>query len=367
MAAPQNHPSYFILDNPNFQIQRPANDASINHLLFLAGNQFLLAQHQPHHPPNQQNQPQTAQPQQLLQAPLTFGNLPVVILQQIVAHVFNDRPVQIVNPWFFQWLPGANRTNIHAPTVPIPKTYTTFKNSGIRLRVPTDIRAIAYSRPIFNALLPTYGRHKAVIIENCHLSQLVSSVSHHRLFQHILRMLLNRTRNMTIRTGRYHRLESRITDFSRYCGSVRNIRIQCQRGCKWVENVAQERRVHQHLSYAWLPHGYLVNISAGQSVHFRQTNTWPAGLEPTFRRYMYATAEWRNAQRLVQAILRKRQRSNDRQPIQTTFEIQLMVMRANHANAFLQYSGQGGFEVLVGSACLVGQLFRFVFTRADAY
>jgi len=364
MAAPQNHSSCFILDNPNFQIQRPADDASINYLLFLAGNQFLIAQNQAPLQPNQSNQPQNAQPLQQLQGPLNFGNLPVVILQQIAVHAFNNRPVQIVNPWSFQWLPGANRTNIYDPTVPIPKTYTTFKNSGIRLRVPTDIRAIAYSRPIFNALLPTYGRHKAVIIDNCYLSQLVSSVSHHRLFQHILRMLLDRTRTMTIRTGRYHRLERKITDFSRYCDSVRDIRIQCQRGCKWVENLAQERRVHQHLSYSWLPHGYLVNMSAGQSVHFRQTNTWPAGLEPRFRRYMYATAEWRNAQGLVQAIVRKRRRSNDRRSIRMTFEIQLMVMRTNHANAFLQHSGQGGFEVLVSSARLLEQLF-WIFYGTD--
>lgn len=358
MALPQNHPSYLVLDNPNFQRWRLAHDASINRELFVAGNQYLLAQPQPLPQPMPQPQPPQQQQQQQQPHRLNLAQLPVVVLEQILVPLFNTRPVQIVNPWSFQWAPGANHSNIYDPTVPIPKAFPSFANSGVRLFVPTDIRMIAISRPIFNAMIYTYGRHKPVLISNCYLSQLVSSLNHLQFFQQILRRLLRRTRAMVIKTGRYHRLERRITDFARYCDSVRVIQVLCERGCRWVETpLTQQHRVEQHLSYSWLPNGWLVRCTDNQIARFIQRNAWPAGLERAFRRYMYATAEWRNAQRLVQAIARKRQRTRDLQPIQMRFDIRFMVMQQNHVNALIQHSDRGGFQVLVSLHSREASLF----------
>jgi len=195
-----------------------------------------------------------------------------------------------------------------------------------------------------------YGRHKTVIISNCHLSQLVSSLNEYTMLQEMLQILLERTRTMIIETGPYHRLEGRITNFSRYCDSVRNITIRCARrsGCKWVADpVSHRRRVHRHLSYFWRPHGAVIRVPRNITAGLVQSNAWPAGLERDFRRYLYLTAEWRNAQGLLQAIIRRRQRREEIHPIRMTFEVDLMVMRHNHPNSVAQRSNHGGFEVLV--------------------
>lgn len=80
---------------------------------------------------------------------------------------------------------------------------------------------------------------------------------------------------------------------------------------------------------------------------FINTNVWPVGLERDFRCYLYSTAERRNAQGLLQSIIRRRQRRKEKHPIRMTFEIEFMVMRQNHPSNIFQFSNQGGFVVLV--------------------
>lgn len=352
MAAPQNQQSEFILISPNWIVRRPADDASIWRVLFF--NQFLVAHPQPQAPlapqhaqqQQQQNLPQNAVQQQLLQANL--DTLDVLTLEQILVPLFDTHVVRVSNTWSFHWLPGANPTNIHHPTVPIPKTYASFKNVGVHLCVPSNIRVISTSRAIFNFMNYRWARDRTVVISNCYLSKLVTDLNRHKFFKQIVETTLRGTREMDIHTGRYHRLESRITDFSRYCESVRRITFRCGRGCEWVENpVTHQQRVVEHLSYTWRPHGFLVGRMAAQDIHFKQTRIWPAGLERIFRRYLYLTAEWRNARGLLGAIRRKRVRANERHPIRMTFEIEFMAMRTNHMNAFLQYENHGGFTVTV--------------------
>ncbi|KAK5089807.1 hypothetical protein LTR70_006183 [Exophiala xenobiotica] len=367
--VPQDQPSYFMLTTGAFSRAMRPNNGSINHALFVSGNQFFLGQPQTHPQPQGNQQQNSAQaPQQQLVLPVNFVQLPLVIHEQILVPFIDQRPVRIVNPWFFQWRQGANRSNVHDPTVPTPKSYASFRNAGVQLRVPSDIRNFALSSATFRGLLETYGHHKIVIISNCYLSQLVSSLNTHTLLQKILRTLLRRTRTMLIETGRYHRLEGRISDFSQYCDSVRYIEVQCghERGCKWVANPAtHRRRVHRHLSYTWRPHGQVMAIPRNTIAGFVNTNAWPVGLERDFRRYLCSTAEWRNAQGLLQAIIRRRQRRKEKHPIRMTFEIEFMVMRLNHPNSILQISNHGGFVVLVSLPLPCGSSDFLVLTQAN--
>ncbi|KAK5940963.1 hypothetical protein PMZ80_006240 [Knufia obscura] len=173
MAAPQNQQSEFILISPNWIVRRPADDASIWRVLFF--NQFLVAHPQPQAPlapqhaqqQQQQNLPQNAVQQQLLQANL--DTLDVLTLEQILVPLFDTHVVRVSNTWSFHWLPGANPTNIHHPTVPIPKTYASFKNVGVHLCVPSNIRVISTSRAIFNFMNYRWARDRTVVISNCYL------------------------------------------------------------------------------------------------------------------------------------------------------------------------------------------------------
>lgn len=282
---------------------------------------------------------------------MNFAQLPLVIHEQILfPFIEEQRAVRIVNPWFFQWRQGANHSNVHEPSGRTPKSYASFRNVGVRLSVPSDVRRFALSRAIFRGLLEVYGRHKTVFVTNCYLSQLVSSLNAHKLLQAIVRILLRTTRMMVIETGPYHRLEGKISNFSQHCDSVRHIEVRCphERGCKWVEDlVTHRRRVQRHLSYTWRPHGRLILLPMSTIARFIHTNAWPVGLERDFRRYLYSTAEWRNARGLLQAIIRRRQRLKEKHNIQMTFQIELMVMRFNHSNHILQNSNHGGFVVLV--------------------
>lgn len=142
--VPQNQHSYFMLYTGAFSTAIRPNNGSINHALFVRGNQFFHGQPQPQLQPQanqQQNPVQT--PQQQLTLPVNFVQLPLVIHQQILVPFIDRRPVRIVNLWFFQWRQGVNRTNVHDPTVPIPKSYTSFSNVGVQLEVPSDIRNFA--------------------------------------------------------------------------------------------------------------------------------------------------------------------------------------------------------------------------------
>ena len=67
---------------------------------------------------------------------------------------------------------------------------------------------------------------------------------------------------------------------------------------------------------------------------------------------MYTTAEWRNAQGLVQAIVRKRKRKRDLQAIRRTFDIELMMARSPYPNVSIHASFVVLVSLLDGAALL---------------